>query len=434
MSRPFAFSFQRVIVHGAVRVPGDKSISHRALLLAGLARGKSSCTGLLTGDDVRRTAALLRALGATVTPLRPGAITNVRGARFRSPRATIDCGNSGTTARLGLGMIAGLPVRARLTGDASLRRRPMRRVVEPLRSMGARFPDGTEHLPVTVQGGRLHGIAYDSPVASAQIKSAILFAALAGRVPVTVREPWPSRDHTERLFVHLGLDLRVTNGAVSYRPSAAAVSAFELAIPGDFSSAAFLIGAGVLAEGGELLIEGVGVNPTRTGFLVALERMGAHVERVNLGALGGEPVADLLVRPAALTGTEVTAAEVPALIDEIPLLAVLASRARGETVFREVGELRHKESDRLELVAANLRNVGVAAAARGNDLFVQGSERPPRGRVDTARDHRLVMAFAVLGTVPGAAVRLSERRSVAISYPDFFRTLQAIGRGARHRD
>ena len=433
-SRPFAFSFLPVIVRGAVRVPGDKSISHRALLLAALARGNSACTGLLTGDDVRRTAALLRALGVPVAPLRQGAVVQVRGARFRSPPGTLDCGNSGTTARLGLGVIAGHPIRARLTGDASLRRRPMQRVVDPLRAMGATFSIGSEHLPVTVQGGRLRGIAYESPVASAQVKSAILLAALSCRVPVTVTEPYPSRDHTERLFVHLGLDLRVANGAVRYQPSAAAVPPFELAIPGDFSSAAFVIGAGVLAEGGELLIEGVGVNPTRTGFLVALERMGAHVERLNLGAAGGEPVADLLVRPAALRGTEVPAAEVPALIDELPLLAVLASRASGETVFRDVGELRLKESDRLELVAANLRNVGVAAEARGNDLFVAGTDRPPRGPVETARDHRLVMAFAVLGTIPGANVELSERRSVAISYPGFFRTLQVIGRGARHRD
>lgn len=423
-----------MIVHGTVRVPGDKSISHRALLLAALARGTSACTGLLTGDDVRHTAALLRSLGVGVAPLRARAVVTVRGARFKSPRGTLDCGNSGTTARLGLGAIAGHPIRARLTGDASLRRRPMRRVVDPLRTMGARFQDGAEHLPVTIQGGRLQGIAYESPVASAQVKSAILFAALASRVPVTVAEPYPSRDHTERLFVHLGLDLRVTNGAVSYQPSAAAVPPFELAIPGDFSSAAFLIGAALLAESGELLIEGVGVNPTRTGFLVALQRMGGHVERLNLGAAGGEPVADLLVRPAELTGTEVPAAEVPTLIDEIPLLAVLASRAQGETVFRDVSELRVKESDRLELIATNLRRLGVAAEARGNDLFVFGTDRPPRGAVETARDHRLVMAFAVLGTVPGAAVRLSERRSVAISYPGFFRTLQAIGRGARHRD
>jgi 3-phosphoshikimate 1-carboxyvinyltransferase len=421
-------------IHGTARVPGDKSISHRALLIAALARGTSACTGLLTGADVRHTAGMLRGLGVAVAPLRAGAVVTVRGARFKSARATLDCGNSGTTARLGLGAIAGHSIRARLTGDASLRRRPMRRVVDPLRMMGATFQDGAEHLPLTVQGGRLRGIAYESPVASAQVKSAILFAALAARVPVTVAEPYPSRDHTERLFVHLGLDLRVAHGVVSYHPSSAAVPGFDLTVPGDFSSAAFLVGAGLLAEGGELLIEAVGVNPTRTGFLVALERMGAHVERLNLGAEGGEPVADLLVRPAALTGTEVPAAEVPALIDEIPLLAVLASRAHGETVFRDVGELRLKESDRLELVAANLRNVGVAAEARGNDLFVRGTDRPPRGPVETARDHRLVMAFAVLGTLPGAAVRLSERRSVAISYPGFFQTLQAIGRGARHRD
>ena len=421
-------------VQGSVRVPGDKSISHRALLMAALARGTSSCTGLLTGEDVRHTAGILRRLGVSVAPLRAGAVVAVRGTRFKAPRTTLDCGNSGTTARLGLGAIAGHPIRARLTGDASLRRRPMRRVVDPLRAMGATFQNGAERLPVTVRGGRLHGITYQSPVASAQVKSAILLAALAARVPVTISEPSPSRDHTERLFVHLGLDVRVAHGVIRYQPASAAVPAFDLTIPGDFSSAAFLIGAAVLAEGGELLIEGVGVNPTRTGFLVALERMGAHVERMNLGAEGGEPVADLLVRPAALTATEVVAAEVPALIDEIPLLAVLASRARGETVFRDVGELRLKESDRLELVAANLRNVGVTAEARGNDLFVCGTDRPPRGAVETARDHRLVMAFAVLGTLPGAAVRLSERRSVAISYPGFFRTLQAIGRGPRHRN
>jgi 3-phosphoshikimate 1-carboxyvinyltransferase len=200
-------------------------------------------------------------------------------------------------------------------------------------------------------------------------------------------------------------------------------------VPGDISSAAFAVAAALLAEGGDLVIEGVGVNPTRTGALVVLERMGARVERVNLRAAGGEPVADLLVRPAALRGTAVRAEEIPALVDEVPILAVLASRAEGETVFREVGELRVKESNRLELVAANLRAVGAEAEARGNDLWVRGASRPPRGRVETAADHRLAMAFAVLGTVRGAAVRLSERRSVAISYPGFFRDLRRIGSG-----
>lgn len=422
-------------IHGAVRVPGDKSISHRALLLAAMARGTSTLTGLLDGADVKSSARVLRRLGAELSPLREGTAVHVRGARFRSPRAVLQCGNSGTTARLVLGAIAGHPIRARLTGDASLRRRPMRRVIEPLRQMGARFdPPDADALPLRVRGGRLHGINYASPVASAQVKSAILLAALASRVPVTITEPWRSRDHTERLFVHLGLELHETDGAISYRPSAAAVPGFELSVPGDLSSAAFLVAAAVLAEGGELLIEGVGVNPTRTGVLTVLERMGAHIERVNLGGAGGEPVADLLVRPAELRGTEVGAAEIPSLVDEVPVLAVLASRAAGETIFREVGELRVKESNRLELVAANLRAVGADAEVRGNDLCVRGATQAPRGRVDTARDHRLAMAFAVLGTLPGADVRLSERGSVAISYPAFFRDLRRIrdgGRGTR---
>jgi 3-phosphoshikimate 1-carboxyvinyltransferase len=269
------------------------------------------------------------------------------------------------------------------------------------------------------------------------VKSALLLAGLTGSVPVSVREPYLSRDHTERLLLHLGLELRYEDGAISLRPSGVSVPSFQLSIPGDSSSAAFLVAAAVLAEGGELVVENVGVNPTRTGFLVVLERMGAHVERVNLRDEGGEPVADLIARPASLRGTEVTAREVPTLVDEVPILAVLASRAEngGETVFREVGELRVKESNRLELIAANLRAVGVEAVVRGNDLFVRGTARgggrPPRGRVETARDHRLAMAFAVLGTLPGADVRLSERASVAISYPGFFRDLKGIEEGRR---
>jgi 3-phosphoshikimate 1-carboxyvinyltransferase len=422
-------------VHGVVRVPGDKSISHRALLVAALARGESALQGLLLSADVRSTARILRQLGSRIDPLRPGATVVVRGARLRSPREALHCGNSGTTARLGLGVIAGQPLRVRMTGDASLRRRPMGRVVEPLRAMGARITEHAEgRLPLTIHGGGLRGIAYASPLASAQVKSALLLAGLSGHVPVTLTEPWRSRDHTERLFVHLGQDLRERGGAVSYHPSATHLSGFELAIPGDISSAAFLVAAAILAERGELLVERVGVNPTRTGALAVLQRMGATVERLNLGAEGGEPVADLLVRPATLHGTEVGAAEIPSLVDEVPILAVLASRAAGETVFREVGELRVKESNRLELVAANLRAVGADAEVAGDALFVRGGTRPPRGRVETAGDHRLAMAFAVLGTLPGAQVRLSERASVTISYPGFFTALQAIGRNARHRD
>src|SRR2546428_1799110 len=412
-------------VGGVVRPPGDKSISHRVLMLAALARGKSELSGLLTGADVKSSARVLRQLGADISTIRDGATVTVRASRFSHPASRLHCGNSGTTARLILGILAGQKLSATVTGDASLRRRPMRRVTEPLREMGAVIKERGDGLPLTIRGGTLRGLTYRSPVASAQVKSAILFAGLTGGVRVAIREPYRSRDHTERLLAHLGLGIHERDGAIVFEPSShSSIPTFQLSVPGDPSSAAFLAAVAVLAEDGELTIENVGVNPTRIGFLVVLERMGAHVERVNLRDEGGEPVADLLVRPAALKGTEVTAAEVPTLVDEVPVLAVLASRARGATVFREVGELRVKESNRLELVAANLRAVGARAEARGNDLHVEGSERPPRGRVETALDHRLAMAFAVLGTLPGADVRLSEKRSVAISYPNFFRDLK----------
>jgi len=413
------------LVNGVVRPPGDKSISHRVVMLAALARGKSELTGLLTGDDVKSSARVLRQLGANISRIQESGV-RISGSRLTAPGSRLNCGNSGTSARLMLGILAGQTFAATLTGDASLRRRPMRRVTEPLKQMGAHIEEGGDGLPLTIRGGKLRGLTYTSPVASAQVKSALLFAGLTGRVPVTIREPYRSRDHTERLFAHLGLEIHERDGAIRYQPSAVRIPSFQIAVPGDPSSAAFLVGAAVLADTGELVIENVGVNPTRTGFIVVLERMGAHVERVNLRDEGGEPVADLVVRPANLRSTEVTAAEIPTLVDEVPVLAALASRARGTTVFHEVGELRVKESNRLELIAANLRAVGVKAEVQNNDLHVEGTDKPPRGNVETAKDHRLAMAFAVLGTVSGAKVQLSEKKSVAISYPGFFRDLKRI--------
>lgn len=393
-------------------------------MLAALARGKSELTGLLTGDDVKSTARVLRQLGADISRIQESGV-RISGSRLQAPDSRLNCGNSGTSARLMLGILAGQKFQATLTGDASLRRRPMRRVTEPLTQMGADIKERGDGLPLTIRGGKLRGLTYTSPVASAQVKSALLFAGLTGRVPVTIREPYRSRDHTERLLAHLGLGIHERDGAIVYEPSGhSIIPSFHLSVPGDPSSAAFLVGAAVLADSGELVVENVGVNPTRTGFIVVLERMGAHVERVNLRDEGGEPVADLLVRPAQLRGTKVSAGEIPTLVDEVPILAVLASRARGTTIFREVGELRVKESNRLELIAANLRAVGVKAEVQGNDLHVAGTERAPRGKVETAKDHRLAMAFAVLGTLPGADVRLSEKKSVAISYPAFFRDLK----------
>lgn len=422
-------------VHGAVTPPGDKSISHRALMFAALARGRSEISGILAGEDVKSTARVLRQLGAEITPVRDGKAVTVRSRRLTSPVSRLHCGNSGTTTRLLLGILAGKGIRATLTGDASLRRRPMRRVTDPLRAMGARIAESEEGtLPANLRGGRLRAIDYRSPVASAQVKSALLFAGLTGGVAVTVREPGTSRDHTERMLAWLGEGVGDLGSGVRYAPTGNVIRGFSLAVPGDPSSAAFLVAAAVLAEGGELRIRNVGMNPGRTGFLPVLARMGAPVEVTDVREVGPEPVADLIVKPAALRGTAIEAAEVPSLVDEVPILAVLASRAAGETVFRGVGELRVKESDRLEMIARNLRGVGVDAEASGDDLHVRGTHAPARGAVETAKDHRLAMAFAVLGTTPGAEVRLSERKSVAVSYPGFFSDLRRVGGASRRRD
>ncbi len=417
-------------VAGTVRAPGDKSITHRALMLGALARGESHVGGALTSLDARSSARVLRQLGADISPLREGDSLRLRGrGRLRAPDTTLNCGNSGTTTRLLLGMLAGHRFRARLTGDASLRRRPMRRVTLPLGRMGARFEEhGGDGLPLTVRGGALRPLRYEMPVSSAQIKSALLLAGVVGGVPVDLREPaGRSRDHTERMLRAFGYAVEERNGWIEFRPGGR-IEPFDIQVPGDPSSAAFLVCAAALAEAGELRIAGVGVNPTRIGFLRVLERMGATVRQETGDTSFGEPVADLVVGPAPLRSTEVQAGEIPGLIDEIPMLAVLASRAAGETVCRDVGELRVKESDRLGLIADNIRAVGGKAEVRGDDLYVEGVEHPPRGRVRTAGDHRIAMAFAVLGTLPGARVAIDDLACAAVSFPGFPEALRGIAR------
>ncbi len=418
-------------VRGALRVPGDKSLSHRALLFAAAARGTSHIGGMLTSLDARSSARVLRQLGADVSPLADGRVVVVRSrGRLRRPDAVLNCGNSGTTTRLLLGLLAAAPFRATLTGDGSLRRRPMRRVTLPLSQMGARIiehnPEGT--LPLTIRGGRLRPLRHEMAVSSAQIKSSLLLAGVAGGVPVSVREPHGrSRDHTERLLRAFGYQVDEEDGWIHFEPTGKLVG-FDMQVPGDPSSSAFPIGAAVLAEGGELRITSVCVNPTRTGFLRVLERMGATVTVDNLEVQFDEPVADLVASPATLRATVVTPEEIPGLIDEIPMLAALATRARGTTVFREVGELRVKESDRLGLIAANIQALGGRAEVQGDDLYVEGTDLVPSGKVVTQADHRIAMAFAVLGTVPGAKVRVDNMACAAVSYPGFPDMLRAIRR------
>ncbi len=420
-----------MIARGEVAVPGDKSITHRALLLGALSDGPCRFSGALVAGDTRSTAAALRRLGVGVGRLTEGRGVTVKGGGlrpFRAPAGALDCGNSGTTARLLLGLLAGHAFESRLTGDRSLSRRPMARVTEPLRAMGAAIAAAEgERLPLTIRGGPLRPLAWKSPVASAQVKTALLLAGLVGGAGVAVTEPVISRDHTERLLKLLGVRVTVEGTTTSVEP-VAALPAFEGDIPGDISSAAYLVAAGVLAEAGEVVVRKVGVNPTRTGFLRALERMGARVDLQDRWVSLGEPGATLVARPGPLNPVVVEPEEIPSMVDEVPLLACLASRAEPgwASVFRGVGELRVKESDRLALVASNLAALGVAARTEGDTLFVEGTTRPPRGRVTTAGDHRLAMAFAVLGTLPGAEVELDDRDCVGISYPNFFRDLARV--------
>ena len=417
-----------MIARGSVRVPGDKSVSHRVLMLAATTDGPCELGGVLAAGDTRATASCLRALGARVGPLRGDTPVHVGGrglGSFRAPARALDCRNSGTTARLLMGLLAAHAFECILTGDRSLRRRPMARVTEPLQRMGARITTTDGHLPVTVRGGRLKGLEYDSPVASAQVKTCLLFAGLAAGVRVRVTEPVRSRDHTERLLQMLGARCEVRGRAVTLE-AVERLPAFDGTVPGDFSSAAYLLAAGLLAESGRLTVQGVGVNPTRTGFLRAVERMGGVIDVSDEAESLGEPIASLTPRTSHLAPVVVAPEEVPSMVDEIPLLACLAARAEGRSVFRGVGELRVKESDRLALVAKNLASLGVRAESEGDTLYVEGTDRPPRGRIETAGDHRLAMAFAVLGTVKGARVELDDERCVAISYPAFFRDLRAV--------
>ena len=418
-----------------VRVPGDKSISHRALLLAAAAEGESRIVGLLDGGDCRSTAAVLRQLGCAIPELHDGELRiHGRGlAAWRAPDAPLDCGNSGTTARLLLGLLAGRPFCATLTGDASLRSRPMRRVTRPLAQMGARLRELGEpdRLPVEVCGGPLAGGAHRSEKASAQVKSALLLAGLSARTPVAVWEPQRSRDHTERMLQGLGVEVRAAEEAQGWRVALPAPPAtlppLDLTVPGDPSSAAFLVAAALLGGDADgLLIRGVGVNPTRTGFVRALARMGGAVEYRDEHLRGGEPVADLFVRPARLAATEIGAAEVPALIDELPILAVLAARAEGVTRISGAAELRAKESDRIAVLVANLRALGVAAEELPDGLEVQGSDRPLRGRVHAHDDHRIAMAFGVLAALPGSAIEIDTPQVAQISFPGFWPLLRRL--------
>lgn len=428
-------------------VPGDKSMTQRALLFAGLAEGPSRLSGLLAGEDPRALAEVLRGLGVDLPPIPDdGGGIEIEGVGLRGlrpPTGALDCRNSGTAARLLLGVLAGQELAAILTGDESLRSRPMARVTDPLTAMGARvrFTEAPGRLPVEVRGGSLRPIEHALPVASAQVKSALLLAGVVGGVGVRLTEPGPSRDHTERMLGAMGVPVeRTPTGEGGFRVVLSAppgsLRPLDFRVPGDFSSAAFLVVLGILGgAAGPLAIRGVGVNPTRAGLLPVLDRMGARVTVEAERDEGGEPVADLAVepaRPAELVGTEVGAREIPAMVDEVPALAVAAVRARGETRVTGAEELRVKESDRIALLVEGLRRLGVEADELSDGIVVRGTDAPLRGEVRTRGDHRIAMAFGVLGALPGSRVRVERPECVAVSYPGFWEVLGRI-RAGRNR-
>ncbi len=408
-------------LQGEVRVPGDKSISHRALILGALADGETVVEGLSSGADVNSTRTCLQALGVEISGAAPSVHVKGRGlGGLKAPAGDLDAGNSGTTMRLLSGVVAGHPFPVRFTGDASLIRRPMRRVAEPLRAMGAVVTlSAGDTAPLAVAGGPLKGLEYAMPVPSAQVKSAVLLAGLHASGETTVIEPVATRDHTERMLAAFGVPVRLS-GLKAGITGGSRLTATKVLIPADPSSAAFWAVAATLAEGSELTVRGVGSNPTRTGYLSVLARMGADIHREPMRGEGGEGVEDLIISSSDLRGVDVAAADIPGIIDEVPVLALAAALASGESRFRGLGELRHKESDRLAGIAALLSGFGANARVEGDDLIIAGVKKLSPSRAESLEDHRLAMTGFIAGFLAGGESSVVGASCAEISYPTFY--------------
>jgi 3-phosphoshikimate 1-carboxyvinyltransferase len=415
-------------IRGHIAVPGDKSISHRAVLLGAIAEDETQVRGFGRSADTESTIAAVRALGVTVEDEDVDSL-RVEGGGLRGlrpPGEPIDCGNSGTTLRLLSGLLAGQEGRFELTGDDSLRRRPVDRVAEPLAQMGAELESTEGRPPLQIRGGELRGIRYELPVASAQVKSCVLLAGLYARGRTTVLEPVPTRDHTERMLAAAGAPVTRRPGRVSIGP-ADGLRLGEVSVPGDFSAAAPFIVAATLLPGSELTVHDVGLNPTRTGLLDVLERMGARVTMFHRRSSSGEPVGDIEVQSAELTATAVRAEEIPRLVDELPLFALAAASAHGNSRVEGARELRVKETDRIETVTTSLRDLGVRITARDDGFGVRGvPSRPRGGGMRSHGDHRIAMLGAIAGLVSRGGVELEDPEAVAVSFPGFFELLDSV--------
>jgi 3-phosphoshikimate 1-carboxyvinyltransferase len=415
---------------GTAQVPGDKSISHRALILGALASGQSHVANWLPAGDCAATLACLRSLGVAIERLSATSLkvqgVGLRG--FEQPDRALDCQGSGTSMRLLAGLLAGQPFAATLDGHSGLRRRPMRRIIEPLRQMGARIEGRNGgYPPLRLQGGDLHGIDYRLPVASAQVKSCLLLAGLLAREPTIIHEPGPARDHTERMLRAMGAQLDVEGATVKLIPDATPLRPLDIAIPGDLSSAAFLIVAAAIVPGSTITLEQVGVNPTRTGLLDVMQAMGAQLDVAEVTNSGGEPVTTVAVGHSELQATSVGGQLVVRMIDEFPILAVAATQAAGETVVRDARELRVKETDRIAAVVNELRKMGAQIEERADGFVVSGPSQLHGAAVQSHGDHRLAMALAVAGLAAEGETIVHGAEVIDDSYPGFAAALRSLG-------
>ncbi len=413
-------------VRGKILMPGDKSISHRALLLTSIARGKSVITGLSNAADVQNTLVCLQNLGIEITVEKEKITVNGEGKYgLEAPTTALDAGNSGTTIRLLAGILAAQKFSATIDGDTSLRKRPMRRIIEPLENMGAHIESQMYKAPITIKGGALRAIDYASPIASAQVKSCVLFAGLYAKGMTRVTQPIQSRDHSERMLKEMGVAVRANNG-ISGILGPADLTAADIHVPGDISAAAFFLVAGCLLPDSEVQLDNLGINETRTGILEALAHMGAFFEKSNILTLNNEPRATLVTKSVKLHATTLSGSIIPRIIDEIPILAVAATQAEGTTVIRDAGELRVKESDRITAIVSNLRRMGANIRESKDGMIINGPTQLKGAEVDSYGDHRIAMAFSVAALLAEGETTIKKVDCIKTSFPDFNKILKKI--------
>ncbi|MDD6136263.1 MAG: 3-phosphoshikimate 1-carboxyvinyltransferase [Lachnospiraceae bacterium] len=413
---------------GELTVPGDKSISHRSIMLGSIAKGTTAIRGFLQGADCLSSIACFRKMGVKIQ--NDGDLVTVKGLGLRglkAPTDTLDVGNSGTTTRLMSGILAAQNFSCRVNGDASIQKRPMKRIMLPLSMMGANITSelGNDCAPLRITGSDLHGIAYDSPVASAQVKSAILFAGLYADGVTSVTEPAVSRNHTELMFESFGVDIKTEGRTATVHP-ASELYAQEIEVPGDISSAAYFIAAGLITPNSEITIKNVGINPTRDGILRVCEMMGANVKLEVKGGGVGEPIADITVSTTTLHGCEIGGNIIPTLIDEIPIIAIMAATAEGDTIIKDAVELKVKESNRIDVMVSNLSAMGASIEATDDGMIIHGGKPLHGAAIDSKLDHRIAMSFAVASLIADGETEILGSECVDISYPTFYRDLMKL--------